>query len=199
MSKNSKKTPQKKSIKQSKNLNLCHWWRNARNSIIYEQWYRYVSNNAMNIQLIKAKHEKNSKVVNNKFFFFFFLTDAYHWDRVRRVLSIHKYESRAVWVDSHSHTMFANYETGAKQKKQDNEWHDARCYTKTTHTWLIEIMQWAMFVTYLCPIEAHANSAENLSETNFYNDFFKKKKRWKEITVWHWSIVQNIVIQPQMF
>ena len=93
-------------------------------------------------------------------------------------------------------------EQNEKKKKQDNEcwWHDARCYTKTTHTWLIEIMQWVMFVTYLCPIEAHANSAENLSETNFYNDFFKKKKkRWKEITVWHWSIVQNIVIQPQMF
>lgn len=114
-----KKTPKKKkSIKQSKNLNLCHWWRNARNSIIYKQWYGYVNNNAMNIQLIKAKHNENSKDVNNKKMFFFFLTDAYHWDRVRRVLSIHKYESRAVWVDSHSHTMFASYETGAKRKKK---------------------------------------------------------------------------------
>ena len=82
----------------------------------------------------KSKTQRKFKGYNKKMFAFFFLTDAYHWDRVRRVLSIHKYESRAVWVDSHSHTMFASYETGAKRKKkkQDNEcwWHDARCYTK---------------------------------------------------------------------
>ena len=130
-----KKTPKKKkSIKQSKNLNLCHWWRNARNSIIYKQWYGYVNNNAMNIQLIKAKHNENSKATTKKCLLFFF-----DWcvplrsSETSAVNSQIRKSSCVSWFSlTHNVCKLWNRSKTKKKKKQDNEcwWHDARCYTK---------------------------------------------------------------------